>query len=149
MDNFNVDRVRFFCHAILPLVYDDSLSYYEAICRFTKKLNEVIDETNSIPEYINQLVSEERLKDIVSNIFDDLKAQIAKANEHDSKTATADRYKNDLVWLGNELYIITRNMLAGDQYFVGSNCRKIDIEELISNIYNSESETMRMHGLEM
>ena len=27
-----VSKLRFWCYKILPLVYDDSLSYYEAIC---------------------------------------------------------------------------------------------------------------------
>ena len=36
------------CQKVLPLVYDDSLSYYESICKLVKKMNEIIDEVNSI-----------------------------------------------------------------------------------------------------
>ena len=35
-----------YCQKILPLVYDESLSYYEAICKFQSKLNEIINVTN-------------------------------------------------------------------------------------------------------
>ena len=35
-----------YCQKILPAVYDDSLSYYESICRMVDKLNEVIEYAN-------------------------------------------------------------------------------------------------------
>lgn len=40
------------CHKILPLVYDESLSYYEAICKYSEKLNEVIELCNSLSDEI-------------------------------------------------------------------------------------------------
>lgn len=38
----NVTPLRFFVQAVLPLVYDDSLSYYEVLSKIAHKLNEVI-----------------------------------------------------------------------------------------------------------
>lgn len=32
----------FWCHKVLPLVYDESLSYYEVLCKVRDKLNELI-----------------------------------------------------------------------------------------------------------
>lgn len=44
-----VSRMKhFFCHKVLPLVYDDSLSYYEVLCKLTNKINEVIDIINGV-----------------------------------------------------------------------------------------------------
>ena len=43
-----IDTLRYWCHKILPLVYDDSLSYYEVLCKTSAKLNEVIDSTNGL-----------------------------------------------------------------------------------------------------
>lgn len=43
-----IDNLRYWCHKILPLVYEDSLSYYEALCKTSAKLNEVIDSTNGL-----------------------------------------------------------------------------------------------------
>lgn len=43
-----IDNLRYWCHKILPLVYDDSLSYYEVLCKTSAKLNEVIDSTNRL-----------------------------------------------------------------------------------------------------
>ncbi len=34
------------CHKIIPLIYDDSLSYYEVLCKLTHKINEVISLFN-------------------------------------------------------------------------------------------------------
>lgn len=35
-----------YCYKILPLVYDDSLSYYEFLCKLTKTVNQLIDGFN-------------------------------------------------------------------------------------------------------
>lgn len=41
-----ITNFRFWCHKIIPLVYDESLSYYEFLCKVMQKLNEVIDLLN-------------------------------------------------------------------------------------------------------
>lgn len=43
MNKKNYEHVRFWCFKVLPLVYDDSLSYYEVLCKVRDKLNEMID----------------------------------------------------------------------------------------------------------
>ena len=53
----------FYCHKVLPLTYDNSLSYYEQLCKTTHKINEVIqlingDITKSLQEYIDQHFNE-------------------------------------------------------------------------------------------
>ena len=45
----------FKCYPILPLVYDESLSYYEYLCKLTKKINEIIDKLNMLEEKINNM----------------------------------------------------------------------------------------------
>lgn len=52
----DVEKITFLrCQKILPLVYDESLSYYEAICKFQSKLNEVIDALEGISlEVLNE-----------------------------------------------------------------------------------------------
>ncbi len=42
-----IQRVNVYCAKVLPLVFDNSLSYYEQICRFSHKLNELIDALNA------------------------------------------------------------------------------------------------------
>lgn len=41
MANF-IERFKFACKAVLPLVFDDSLSYYEVLCKIQAKINEII-----------------------------------------------------------------------------------------------------------
>ena len=45
MGNYNeLKNFKFWCQKILPLVYDDSLSYYEILCKVVKYINELIDQ---------------------------------------------------------------------------------------------------------
>ena len=43
------------CQKILPLVYDESLSYYEVLCKVQHKLNEVIKSQNNLQDEFYQL----------------------------------------------------------------------------------------------
>lgn len=59
MSEFNkVTYLYGWCQKIIPLVYDDSLSYYENFCKVREKLNEVITNTNMIPDMIKQEVQD-------------------------------------------------------------------------------------------
>lgn len=39
---------KFWCMKVLPLVYDDSLSYYEVLCKVVKYINDLIDSDKEI-----------------------------------------------------------------------------------------------------
>ena len=48
MNNCNeLKHFKFWCQKILPLVYDDSLSYYEILCKVVDYINKLIDDENS------------------------------------------------------------------------------------------------------
>lgn len=53
-----VDTTRAFCQKVLPLVYDESLSYMEMVCKLSSKLNEVIENNNNLPQYVKELIKE-------------------------------------------------------------------------------------------
>lgn len=59
----NITPFRYWCHKVLPLVYDDSLSYYELLCKVVAKLNEVIELTDETKEIVDTL------KNYVNNYF--------------------------------------------------------------------------------
>ena len=42
-----VSRVKVYCSHILPLVFDNTLSYYESLCAFCAKVNELCDAVNA------------------------------------------------------------------------------------------------------
>lgn len=46
---------RFWCQKVLPLVYDDSLSYYEVLCKVVKYLNNMITDVNGIIDDVDGL----------------------------------------------------------------------------------------------
>lgn len=41
-----ITKITFWCQKVLPVEFDDSLSYYETLCKVVEKLNEVVDNTN-------------------------------------------------------------------------------------------------------
>lgn len=49
---------RFWCQKVIPLVYDDSLSYYEVLCKVVHYINKLIDTDNEIVEDLNALKAE-------------------------------------------------------------------------------------------
>lgn len=46
---------RFWCQKVLPLVYDDSLSYYEVLCKVVKYINDLIDQDKIFADQIDEL----------------------------------------------------------------------------------------------
>ena len=48
----------FWCQKVLPLVYDESLSYYEVLCKVRDKLNELIKQDEIFGEALRQLEKE-------------------------------------------------------------------------------------------
>ena len=60
----NVEKFRYWCNKILPLVYDDSLSYYEFLGKVYEKLNETIDAVNSNTEAVAEF--DQRINDFIA-----------------------------------------------------------------------------------
>lgn len=56
----------FKCHKIIPLVYDESLSYYEVLCKVTHSLNETITATNQLNDNVTDVNS--RMNDVVDKV---------------------------------------------------------------------------------
>lgn len=60
---------KFWCQKVLPLVYDDSLSYYEVLCKLVDKINNLVETTNNDSDAITELQQELiALKEYVDNI---------------------------------------------------------------------------------
>lgn len=74
MSNFtSVTPMKIWCQKILPLVYDNSLSYYEVLCKLTDTLNTLIENNNNIPQFIIDIIrdflSSEEIEKIFNEIF--------------------------------------------------------------------------------
>lgn len=58
------------CQKILPLLYDDSLTYYENLCKLTSKTNEIIDDINDgFEALISQKIDEFFNKIMIAAIY--------------------------------------------------------------------------------
>lgn len=58
MINHDKDFFRFWCYKVLPLVYDDSLSYYEILCKMVTYINNLIETDKVQNDEINKLKQE-------------------------------------------------------------------------------------------
>ena len=54
----DVSKFRFIAHKVMPLVFDESLSYYEFLCKVLQKLNEVIDNEDNQNQVLQQFDTE-------------------------------------------------------------------------------------------
>ena len=67
---------RFWCQTVLPIVYDDSLSYYELLNKVVNYLNNVITDVSSVENNVNGLYSAYlELQNYVNHYFDTLDVQ--------------------------------------------------------------------------
>lgn len=53
-----IPYLKWITYAIMPLVYDESLSYVELLNKVVAKLNEVIEQTNNLSTHIDNVLSE-------------------------------------------------------------------------------------------
>lgn len=73
-DFIHVDPVRYWCHKILPLVYDDSLSYMELLNKVVYKLNELVNNNNELPAYIAEQIKNYINSGEIKNVVQDILA---------------------------------------------------------------------------
>lgn len=98
----NPQTFRFWCQKVLPLVYDDSLSYYELLCKVVDYLNLTMEDVNtavqdvtnlnnafgSLENHVNAseaalLQAYTDLQNFVNNYFDSLDFQQAVSDKLD------------------------------------------------------------------
>ena len=80
-----VDSFRFWCQKVLPLVYDDSLSYYELLCKVVDYLNNTIADVNTLGTDVDNLHKAFiQLQDYVNNYFSTLDVQEEINNKLDA-----------------------------------------------------------------
>lgn len=144
MENtFNrVDTVKYWTHKILPQVYEDSLSYLEILGRVTHALNELIENNNHIPEYVQNLIAEyinsgdieAVLRDVLSKDVINVKnppENLTPASGDGSKDDTeaiqgcidyASTHNGGMVWFPNGSYL-TGNLTMHDNVTLKGNGR--------------------------
>ena len=53
-----LETFKFWCFKVLPLVYDDSLSYYEILCKIVDYINKLIEQDKVFGNEIAELKKE-------------------------------------------------------------------------------------------
>lgn len=51
----NLKHFKYWCYKVLPLVYDDSLSYYEVLCKVVTYINNMIDNLKDVGNDVTSL----------------------------------------------------------------------------------------------
>lgn len=70
MNDCDRDFFRFWCYKVLPLVYDDSLSYYEILCKVVDYINNLIETDKVQNDEIAKLKQEVQTVQNWINNFD-------------------------------------------------------------------------------
>ena len=61
-------KLRFWCQKVLPLVYDDSLSYYELLNKVVLHLNQHTEDINALIDFYNTFA--EDVRDIINEMME-------------------------------------------------------------------------------
>lgn len=93
-----ISSFRFWCQKVLPAVYDDSLSYYELLCKVIAKLNEVINSQNGTNDHVTELAQQfEQLK---NDLQDTIESEAEKIVDNYVKTNNLVKSVNGITAVG-------------------------------------------------
>lgn len=68
----SINNFWFWCQKVLPLVYDDSISYYEVLCKMSEYLNQVINNVNALPGLIDDKIKEYISSGEIENVLNEM-----------------------------------------------------------------------------
>lgn len=134
-----IDKLKYWCNKILPLVYDDSLSYYEVLCKTSAKLNEVITSTNGL------LDAWDTYKNDIDAAFGEYTAGLDKKFDGLSDKMSADflRYK-DIVnnEIRDEFAKQERRLTAQDDKISAQDTQITAISDRVNTFITEYNETI-------
>ena len=82
---------RFWCQKVLPLVYDDSLSYYELLCKVVDYLNKTMEDVGVLEGDVTGLhEAYKKLQDYVNDYFSTLDIQEEINNKLDTMASSGE-----------------------------------------------------------
>lgn len=80
---------KFWCQKVLPLVYDDSLSYYELLNKVVTYLNNTISDVSTVEDNVDALLNAyNQLQEYVNNYFSGLDIQQEINNKLDEMASS-------------------------------------------------------------
>ena len=119
-----INKVKFWCYKVLPLVYDDSLSYYELLCKVVSKLNELIEKYASFDDMVEE----------IQTAIDALQKQIDELDTTYIEKLIKDKLANMIyVWISDAGYIIYYVPESWDDITFNTTGLDIQNEQLADN----------------
>ena len=89
----------FWCQKVLPLVYDESLSYYEVLCK--------------VVDYINKLIEQDK---VFATDIDSMRAEVATLKQVvDNWNSNAEKFFNE--WMDAHLAVMIMPEITDSGYF--------------------------------
>lgn len=110
----NLPPFKYWCQKVLPAVYDDSLSYYELLCKVVAQLNTTINAVNNNGDAVTEL--QQKYTEFTNNITEQ------QNNFENSITEQQNNYEQQMTELYNELKSYV------DNYFTN-----LDVQNEINN----------------
>ena len=99
-------KLRFWCQKVLPLVYDESLSYYELLCKCFKHLSETETDVSALEAWLRELDAE-AVKKIYSEyplIAEKVGNTVTLRRREDAK-APVTTFTNEVASAGNPITV--------------------------------------------
>nr|UVY05895.1 MAG: hypothetical protein [Bacteriophage sp.] len=98
---------RYWCQKVLPLVYDDSLSYYELLCKVVDYLNKTMEDVETLHGDITNLhAAYEQLQNYVNTYFSNLDVQEEINNKLDELVSNGTLTSIVSAIIGNQAFPI-------------------------------------------
>ena len=106
---------RYWCQKVLPLVYDDSLSYYELLCKVVDYLNKSMEDVETLHGDVTSLhTAYTELQNYVNNYFSSLDVQAEINNKLDkmAESGVLGNILSQIIPIGQPIFINTTNEMT-------------------------------------
>ena len=136
-------------HFAIPEIYGETLSYYELLRNLVNKVNDLIDNYNTVPDQIAEEVKNLDASQLFSAVLEQLVDSVATDN---TKSANAVKVykKHDLLYATfNETVNLYESLIdftpgTETELIVGTNIREVNISELfieLRELIDDETQT--------
>lgn len=148
-----IEYLRYWCYKVLPLVYDDSLSYYEVLCKTSNKVNELIDTCQKYYEdaikYADEL-NTETFKDVKQYIDEQLDVEgiLERVNTAlDEAISKVDTNLEEFRKENKELQLYIETIEANlDEKIIEQNAKVAKTVAELTNDVTSQLEKLRVYS---
>lgn len=128
-----LEPIKFFCNSALPAVYDDSLSYYEALTKIAAKLNDTINSLNTLTASVTGDANTQELTANVNSIgYEDIGA----VSEFTQTDVPITNVKQGITEINKSLKTLAEGSFTNTNNLAGNvRINSIDIENIHESLH--------------